>query len=172
MNRDIVGQSAAKIARMAGIEIKRDIAFLIVPESDISPQSKFTTEKLSPVLTLYSYDEFDEAINMLNEIQKNCGAGHSCGIQSTNEERILQVALRTKTSRVMVCQSTGLSNAGSWENGMPVTATLGCGSWGGNSISENVNHRFFYNVTWVSRKIKKEIISDDILFEDSLKKLP
>ncbi|MGD8113714.1 MAG: aldehyde dehydrogenase family protein, partial [Sphaerochaetaceae bacterium] len=72
--------------------------------------------------------------------------------------------------RVMVRQSTGLGNAGSWENGMPVTATLGCGSWGGNSISENVNHRFFYNVTWVSKKIKKEIVPDEVLFADSLEK--
>jgi sulfoacetaldehyde dehydrogenase len=170
LNRDIVGQSAITIAKMANISTDKEPKFLIVPESDCSEQSKFTTEKLSPVLTLYRYDEFNDAIEMLNEIQSHCGAGHSCGIYSTDEKRIMEVALRTKTSRVMVRQSTGLSNAGSWENGMPVTATLGCGSWGGNSISENVNHRFFYNVTWVSKKIKKEIVPDDVLFADSLNK--
>ncbi|MDC7245000.1 MAG: aldehyde dehydrogenase family protein [Sphaerochaetaceae bacterium] len=170
LNRNIVGQSAATIADMAGIADGKNPKFLVVPENDCSVQSKFTTEKLSPVLTIYSYENFDDAIKMLNDIQSRCGAGHSCGIYSTDEERIMKVAMQTRTSRVMVRQSTGLGNAGSWENGMPVTATLGCGSWGGNSISENVNHRFFYNVTWVSKKIKKEIVPDEVLFADSLEK--
>ncbi|MDC7247194.1 MAG: aldehyde dehydrogenase family protein [Sphaerochaetaceae bacterium] len=170
LNRNIVGQSAATIADMAGIAAGKNPKFLVVPENDCSVQSKFTTEKLSPVLTIYSYENFDDAIKMLNDIQSRCGAGHSCGIYSTDEERIMKVAMQTRTSRVMVRQSTGLGNAGSWENGMPVTATLGCGSWGGNSISENVNHRFFYNVTWVSKKIKKEIVPDEVLFADSLEK--
>ncbi len=170
LNRNIVGQSAATIADMAGIADGKNPKFLVVPENDCSVQSKFTTEKLSPVLTIYSYEDFDDAIKMLNDIQSRCGAGHSCGIYSTDEERIMKVAMQTRTSRVMVRQSTGLGNAGSWENGMPVTATLGCGSWGGNSISENVNHRFFYNVTWVSKKIKKEIVPDEVLFADSLEK--
>ena len=75
------------------------------------PECKFATEKLSPVLTVYQYQAFDDAIKMLNEIQSHCGAGHSCGIQSTIEERIMRVALETKTSRVMVRQSTGLCNS-------------------------------------------------------------
>ncbi|MGD8114006.1 MAG: aldehyde dehydrogenase family protein, partial [Sphaerochaetaceae bacterium] len=118
LNRNIVGQSAATIADMAGIAAGKNPKFLVVPENDCSVQSKFTTEKLSPVLTIYSYENFDDAIKMLNDIQSRCGAGHSCGIYSTDEERIMKVAMQTRTSRVMVRQSTGLGNAGSWENGM------------------------------------------------------
>jgi sulfoacetaldehyde dehydrogenase len=168
LNRNIVGQSAAKIADMAGIQVEGDASFLLVPETDTTSRCKYATEKLSPVLTVYRYKNFEQAIDMLNSIQSHCGAGHSCGIQSQIEDRIMAVAFQSRTSRVMVGQATGLANAGSWSNGMPVTATLGCGSWGGNSISENVNHRFFYNVTWVSRKITEKIIPDEELFSDVL----
>lgn len=167
LNRDIVGQSASRIARMAGIETEGSCRFLLVPETDTSSSCRFATEKLSPVLTVYRYHEFRDAIKMLNSIQSHCGRGHSCGIHSRDEERIAEVAAQSRTSRVMVRQSTGLANAGSWSNGMPVTATLGCGSWGGNSISENVNHRFFYNVTWVSYKTEENVVPDEELFSDA-----
>jgi sulfoacetaldehyde dehydrogenase len=168
INRNIVGQSACKIAKMAGINVPESCAFLVVPETDTSASCKFATEKLSPVLTLYKYKEFDDAVKMLNDIQSHCGAGHSCGIQSKNEEHIMQVMLETYTSRVMVEQATGIANAGSWANGMPVTATLGCGSWGGNSISRNVDHTCFYNTTWVSRRTKFSKPDDSVLFASVL----
>ena len=168
LNRAVVGQSAGTIAAMAGIRMPEDRSFLLVPETETGPESRYATEKLSPVLTVYRYKEFDQAIGLLNDIQSRCGAGHSCGIQSRDEDRIMAVALKSKTSRVMVGQATGIANAGSWSNGMPVTATLGCGSWGGNSVSENINHRFFHNVTWVSRRIAENIVPDEELFSDIL----
>jgi sulfoacetaldehyde dehydrogenase len=164
LSKDIVGQSAQKIASIAGIQIPSDRKFLMVEETGVGPEYPFSGEKLSVVVTIYKYKEFEEAIEKVNEITNYQGSGHSCGIHTYNEERIMELSLKTKTSRVMVRQPQCLANSGAWTNGMPITLTLGCGTWGGNISSDNINWRHLINVTWVSIPFEAKIPTDEELF--------
>ena len=164
LSSGIVAQSAATIAGLAGIDITGDKTFLIVEETGSGAGYPFSGEKMSVVLTAYSYDGFDGAIAIVNANQEYMGAGHSCGIHSFSEEHILELATRTRTSRVMVRQAQNYGNAGDWCNGMPWTTTLGCGTWGGNIVSENITWKHMINTTWVSYPLETFVPSDEELF--------
>ena len=167
LNPDIICKPATFIAEKAGFSIPDDRTWIIVEETGYGSDYPFSGEKLSVVVALYKYKEFDDAINLVNGIQSYSGAGHSCGIHSNNEERILKYALETKTSRVAVKMPVNKSNAGSWNNGMPFTINLGCGTWGGNITSENVTYKNYINTTWVAKEIKNYTIpTDEELFGD------
>ena len=140
----------------------------MVEETGVGPEYPFSGEKLSVVVAIYKYREFQEAIDKVNEITGYQGQGHSCGIHTFNEDRIMELSLKTKTSRVMVRQPQCLANSGSWSNGMPITLTLGCGTWGGNISSENINWKHFINVTWVSIPLS-QIPTDEELFGKVMK---
>ncbi|MFS8541489.1 MAG: aldehyde dehydrogenase family protein [Tissierellales bacterium] len=164
LNRDIIAQPAKKIAEIAGLDIPEDRKFIMVEETGIGPDYPFSGEKLSVVLTLYKYKEFQEGIDKVNEITSYQGKGHSCGIHSTNDEHIIEFALKTYTSRVMVRQPQCLANSGAWTNGMPMTLSLGCGTWGGNISSENISWKHLLNTTWVSYPIPDTQPTDEELF--------
>jgi len=170
LNADIICKPATYIAQKAGITIPNDRTWIIVEESGYGLNHPFSGEKLSVVVAVYKYDEFDDAIAIVNNIQAYCGAGHSCGIHSFNDERILKYALETKTSRVAVRMPVGKSNAGNWNNGMPFTINLGCGTWGGNIISENITWKHYLNTTWVAREIPNfHVPTDEELFGEVLR---
>lgn len=164
LNPDIIAQPAAKIAALAGIQVGDDTKFIIVEETGIGKEFPFSGEKLSVVLTVYKYSDFSEAIGLVNRITDYMGKGHSCGIHSFNEAHIIKLALNTKTSRMMVRQATSAANSGNWDNGMPFTLTLGCGTWGGNIASENITWKHMINTTWVSYPIPQVIPTDEELF--------
>lgn len=164
LNRDIVAQPVEKIAEIAGIYIPKGRKFIMVEESGVGPDYPFSGEKLSMVLAIYKYSEFQEAIDKVNKITGYQGKGHSCGIHSTNEEHIIEFALKTYTSRVMVRQPQCLANSGAWTNGMPMTLSLGCGTWGGNISSENITWKHLLNTTWVSYPIPDTQPTDEELF--------
>lgn len=166
LNRDIVAQKASKIAKYAGLPIPEDKNFIIVEENHVGKDYLFSGEKLSVVLTVYKYRDFEEAISKVTQVTEFQGMGHSCGIHSFNEKHIMDLALRTKTSRVMIRQSMAIGNGGSWENGMPFTTSLGCGTWGGSITNENISVKHFLNVTWVSSPIKAVVPTDEELFGD------
>ena len=92
------------------------------------------------------------------------GKGHSCGIYSFNDDHINQLALMAPVSRIMIRQPQSKANAGAFNNGMPMTSSLGCGTWGGNSTSENIHLKHYMNVTWVSRPIPEDRPSEQELF--------
>jgi sulfoacetaldehyde dehydrogenase len=92
------------------------------------------------------------------------GKGHSCGIYSFNPAHIHQLALQAPVSRIMVRQPQVRGNAGSFTNGMPMTASLGCGTWGGNITSENIGVKHFMNVTWVSQPIPEDRPGEQEIF--------
>lgn len=170
LNREIVAQSAQKIACIAGIQIPSDAKFLMVEETGVGHEYPFSGEKLSVVVAIYKYRDFEEAIEKVNQITSYQGAGHSCGIHSFDEEKILKYSINTRTSRVMVRQPQCLSNSGAWTNGMPITLTLSCGTWGGNITTENIYWRHFVNITWVSIPFDAVIPSDEELFGDVMYK--
>ncbi|WZL72091.1 aldehyde dehydrogenase family protein [Clostridiaceae bacterium 35-E11] len=160
----IIAQAPQKIAAEAGIDLPEGKKFFMVEESGIGPDYPFSGEKLSVVTTLFKYKEFEEAIEKVNAITDYHGSGHSCGIHSFNEANILALAEQTKTSRIMVRQPQCLANSGAWTNGMPMTLTLGCGTWGGNISSENITWKHLINVTWVSAPILSTQPTDEALF--------
>jgi len=166
LNAGIVAQHAASIAGQAGIELPEGKQFLIVPETGAGPDYPFSGEKLTVTMALYKVEDIDEAIDMTNRIQAYQGQGHSCGIYSSNDDNIMKLALATRTSRVMVNQPQAASNSGNLWNGMRQTFSLGCGSWGGNSINHNITWRDLINETWISRPLAKTkvIPPDEELF--------
>lgn len=167
LNGDVIVKPAAEIAAKAGIALPADRTWILVEETGYGPEYPFSGEKLSVVVTLYRFDDFGEAIALVNGIQAYSGAGHSCGIHSFDEDHILRFALETKTSRVAVRMAQNKSNAGNWNNGMPFTITLGCGTWGGNISSENITWKHYINTTWVAREIPNFTVpTDEDLFGD------
>lgn len=164
INSEIIAKPADKIASLANINLPVNSKFIIVEEEGIGKEYPFSGEKLSIVLTVYKYHDFEEAIQKVNKIQEYQGAGHSCGIHSFNEDHILKLCLNTKTSRVMVRQPHIYGNSGDWGNGMPFTVSLGCGTWGGNIVSENITLKHYINTTWVSYPIEPIIPTDEELF--------
>jgi sulfoacetaldehyde dehydrogenase len=161
---ETVARPASKIAELAGFTIPADKKFIIVKEEKIGKEHLFSGEKLSPVLSIFKYSGFDNALKMVEMIFEVGGKGHSCGIYSFNEEHIHKLALMAPVSRIMVRQPQVRGNAGSFTNGMPMTASLGCGTWGGNITSENIGVKHFMNTTWVSKPIPEDRPSEQEIF--------
>ncbi len=171
LNGGIIAQPVQTIAKVAGITIPQDRKFIMVEETGIGPDYPFSGEKLSMVMTIFKYSgSFQEAIDKVNAITNYHGRGHSCGIHSFNEDHILALSLQTKTSRIMVRQPQCLANSGAATNGMPMTLSLGCGTWGGNISSDNITWRKLINITWVSKPIDPWMPSDEELFGKLMKK--
>ncbi len=164
LNREIVAQEAGKIADIAGIDLPEGKSFFLVEESGVGAEYPFSGEKLSVVAAVYRWKEYDEAVDLVNRITTYSGAGHSCGIHSTDEGRIAKLAENVRVSRIMVRQPQCLANSGAWTNGMPMTMSLGCGTWGGNTSSSNITWRELLNYTWVSYPIPSTEPSDEELF--------
>ena len=165
LNPELICTTAKNIAEKSGFSVPENTSCIIVEETGYGPEFPFSGEKLSVVVTAYKWDKFEEAIELVNNIQGYSGAGHSCGIHSFNEERIMEYAMRTKTARVGVRFAQNMANAGNWNNGMPFTITLGCGTWGGNITSENITAKHYINTTWVAREIPNfKVPTDEELF--------
>jgi len=164
LNRELVASAPEKIASYAGISLPKGKSFFVVEETGIGKEYPFSGEKLSVITAAYRWEQFEEAINLVNRITGFSGPGHSCGIHSSNEKRIRQLAVHVKVSRIMVNQPQCLANSGAWTNGMPMSLTLGCGSWGNNASSSNITWRHLLNYTWVSFPIPTREPNDEELF--------
>jgi sulfoacetaldehyde dehydrogenase len=155
-----------QLAKIAGFEIPADRKFIIVMGDGIGKEHLYSSEKLTTLLAVYKYQGFDNALKMMRGIYEVGGKGHSCGIYSFNQDHIDRLAKAAPVSRIMVRQPQSKANAGAFNNGMPMTSSLGCGTWGGNIVSENVHLKHYMNTTWVSVPIKEDKPSDAELFGD------
>jgi sulfoacetaldehyde dehydrogenase len=153
---DTVARAAQVVAAKAGFALPTGTSFIIVKEDKIGKEHRFSSEKLSPVLAIFKYSGFDHALQMVTDIFEVGGKGHSVGIASFDDEHIHRLASMAPVSRIMVRQPNVRGNAGSFTNGMPQTASLGCGTWGGNITSENISVKHYMNTTWVSRPIPED----------------
>ena len=161
---ETIARAASIVARKAGFTIPDGKTFLIVEEQHIGREHRFSTEKLGTVLAIYKYHGFDRALDMVARIFETGGKGHSCGIYSFDDDHVHRLALAAPVSRIMVRQVQSSSNAGTFTNGMPMTSSMGCGTWGGNITSENISLKHYMNVTWVSRPIPEDRPSEQELF--------
>jgi sulfoacetaldehyde dehydrogenase len=159
-----IARAAGTIAELAGIDLPAGKKFLIVKEDSIGKSHLFSSEKLSPVLAIFKYSGFEHALEMVRQVYEVGGKGHSCGIYSFDDAHIHRLALVAPVSRMMVRQPQSKANAGAFNNGMPMTSSMGCGIWGGNITNENVSLKHYMNVTWVSRPIAEDKPTEQELF--------
>ncbi len=162
---DTVAIAPAGLARHAGFEVPEGTTFLFVKGDGIGDEFPFSREKLTTLLTVHRYEgEFENALDAMRAVYEVGGKGHSCGIYSHDDDHIHRLGLAAPVSRIMVRQPQSKANAGAFNNGMPMTSSMGCGTWGGNVTSENVHLKHYLNTTWVARPIPEDKPSDEELF--------
>lgn len=150
MNKDLVGQSALKVAEAAGIDVPADTRVLLVKAPAYGKEDYFSKEKMCPVMALYTYNTWEEAIAIADANLAVEGRGHSVAIHSNNQEHIEAAAQVLPVSRFLINQVCATNNGGSLFNSLSATTTLGCGSWGGNTISENLSWKHLFNVSRIA----------------------
>jgi succinate-semialdehyde dehydrogenase len=161
INKEMVGQTPEVIAKAAGVNIPEGTKVIVIPEEAANKNSVLRKEKMFPVITPFKYNDFSEAVDIAVENLNIEGRGHTVSVHSHTDEHILEVGLRAPVSRVVVNQIASTSSGGSFYNGLNPTSTLGCGSWGNNSISENFYYKHLLNITRVAKKIENPVIPTD-----------
>ena len=155
VNAKIVGQPAAVIAEMAGVAVPSDTKILIGEVTSVDISEPFAHEKLSPVLALYKAKDFDTALDMADQLVKDGGYGHTASIylHPSQTEKLNKFADRMKTCRILVNTPSAHGGIGDLYNfKLAPSLTLGCGSYGGNSVSENVGVKHLLNIKTVAER--------------------
>ena len=155
LNADIVGQSAYKIAKMAGLKVSEDIRVLIGEVKSTGEEEPFAHEKLSPILAMYKSKNFDESLKRAEELIELGGLGHTSllYINLAEKDKIDEFGRKMKTGRTLINMPASLGAIGDVFNfKLEPSLTLGCGSWGGNSVSENVGVKHLINVKTIAER--------------------
>lgn len=155
LNRAVIAQDADKMIAALGLteKVPEGTEYIAVPTTGIGAEHPLSGEKLSRVLALYRARDFDDAVATAREIQLYQGAGHSVGLHTAEETRPYTLAKAVPTSRVIVNQPHTFATGGAFTNGMPFSLSMGCGSWGGNAIDENLHWKHFLQTTKIVREI-------------------
>ena len=156
LNGAVVGQSAVKIAELAGLSVPHDTKVLIGTVTDATPEEPFAHEKLSPVLALYKTTDFDDALCKAERLIEDGGYGHTASIfidTRKQQERFAKFAAIMKACRIVVNTPSSHGGVGDLYNfNLTPSLTLGCGTWGGNSVSENVGVKHLLNIKTVAER--------------------
>ena len=161
LNKDVVGRSASEVGKMAGIEVPESARLILLPADGSGTEDILAKEKLCPVIAIVPYSNFDDAVGMAKANLLVEGAGHSAALHSNNDDHIEQAGLELPISRLVVNQPSSTTAGGSLTNGFAPTTTLGCGSWGGNSISENLDYKHLMNVSRIGKVIADKKVPTD-----------
>ncbi len=156
LNARIVGQSAFTIAKLAGVTVPEDAKILIGEVTSVELSEEFAHEKLSPVLAMYKAKDFADALDKASHLIADGGFGHTSSLYlnaTTEQEKMQQFAARMKTCRVLINTPSAQGGIGDLYNfKLAPSLTLGCGSWGGNSVSENVGVKHLLNIKTVAER--------------------
>ncbi len=156
LNAKIVGQSAHTIAQLAGVDVPVDTKILIGEVTSVELDEEFAHEKLSPVLAMYKAKDFEDAMDKADRLVQDGGYGHTSSLYvnaSTEREKIDRFAAKMKTCRILVNTPSSHGGIGDLYNfNLAPSLTLGCGSWGGNSVSENVGVKHLLNIKTVAER--------------------
>lgn len=157
INPEIIGQDAQAIAKLAGIKLPQgeEIKVLLVPDKGVGREYPFSREKMSPILSIYTTDTFEDSVKLAVELLRFEGSGHTASIHTKDDESIMAFALAMKTSRVLVNQPSAQNGGGSRVNNLVPTTTLGCGTWGGNALTDNITAMNLLNIKRVAFKLEK-----------------
>ena len=165
LNRKVIAKDADVFARAAGLaEDAANRRFFMVEEHGVGPEFPFSDEKLSLVLTIYRVADFAAAIDKVAAILDFKGRGHSGGIHTADLDHARQLAEQLDVVRVLVNQAHTFGNGGGFDSGLNFTLSMGCGTWQGNSISENLSYKHFINVTHLCQTIAEDKPSEEALF--------
>jgi sulfoacetaldehyde dehydrogenase len=165
LNRQVIAKDANVLAEAAGLDQSAAAAkFFLVEDDVIGPDHPLADEKLSLVLTVYRASDFKDAKDKVRQILDVKGIGHSCGIHTKELKHAHSLAEDLKVVRVLVNQAHTFGNGGGFTSGLPFTLSMGCGTWAGNSISENLNYKHFINITHVVTTIPEDKPLEDELF--------
>ena len=165
LNRRVIAKDFGVFAAECGLDAKAPGAkFFMVEETGIGPDYPFSDEKLALVLTLYRAETFNNALNKIRAIMNVKGRGHSVGIHTQEMAHARRLAEELDTARVLVNMAHTFGNGGGFDSGLNFTLSMGCGTWQGNSISENLNYRHFLNITHLAVPIPEDRPSEDALF--------
>ncbi|MBP3381835.1 MAG: aldehyde dehydrogenase family protein, partial [Clostridia bacterium] len=156
LNAKIVGQPAAKIAQLAGVAVPAGTKILIGEVESVELSEEFAHEKLSPVLAMYKAKDFAEALDKAEKLVADGGFGHTSSVylnEITEQEKLAAFAARMKTCRILVNTPSSHGGIGDLYNfKLAPSLTLGCGSWGGNSVSDNVGVKHLLNIKTVAER--------------------
>ena len=166
LNQNLIAKKAYQIADLCGLETAglASARVLLVESGGVGRKHPFSGEKLSPVLTLYRVRDFESAMELATRIMDYQGKGHSISIHSSLEDRPLKLGLNLPICRVIVNQIHCYAAGGSFDNGLPFSLSMGCGTWGNNSISDNLNYKHYLNTTRIVREIPLDKPSLDEIF--------
>ena len=165
LSRTLIARDADVFARGCGLsDTVQSRKFFMVEETGVGRGFPFSSEKLSLVLTVYRAKDFDAAIVCANEILAQQGRGHSVGLHTKDMSRGRMLAECSDVVRVLVNQAHTFGNGGGFDNGLNFTLSMGCGTWGGNSITDNLNYRHFLNITHLVTTIPEDKPSEEDLF--------
>jgi len=159
----VTAQSAAFIAEYANLSHPKakEAKFFMVTEEGFGSSAPFSGEKLSPVLTVWKARNFEHAIDIVTQVYAYQGAGHSVGLHTNQgeimETRASQLAINLPVARVIINQAHAIATGGSFDNGLPFSLSMGCGTWGRNNFSENMHYHHYLNITRVVRPIPEII---------------
>ena len=156
LNPAVIGLPAWKVAAVAGISIPESTRLILLKVKGAGTADILCKEKLCPVVCILPYGSFEQALEMAQANLEVEGKGHSAAIHSNNEDHIRAAGVGLTVSRLVVNQPSSTSAGGSFLNGFSPTTTLGCGSWGGNSISENLNYTHLMNVSEIGKVIENK----------------
>ena len=151
--------------------------FLMVEEDGFGPSAPFSGEKLSPVLTVWKAADFKAAQDLVANVYNYQGNGHSVGLHTSisgdvMEKRAATLAEHLKVARVIVNQAHTIATGGSFENGLPFSLSMGCGTWGKNNFSDNMTYRHYLNITRVVRPIPEQVPKVEDLLKDYFTRFP
>lgn len=155
VNAKIVGQPACRIAEMAGVSVPEDTKILIGEVESVEPEEEFAHEKLSPVLAMYRAVDFEDAVNKAERLVADGGYGHTSSlyIDVAQHEKTERFMKAMKTCRILINTPSSQGGLGDLYNfAMTPSLTLGCGTWGGNSVSENVGIKHLLNIKTVAER--------------------
>ncbi len=161
LNKDVVGRSPREVGALAGIDVPATARIILLPARGAGTDDVLAKEKLCPVVAILPYKSFQEAVEKARENLLVEGAGHSAAVHSNNDANIRCAGAGLPVSRLVVNQACALTAGGSLTNGFAPTTTLGCGSWGGNSISENLDFKHLMNVSRIGKIISGKKVPTD-----------
>ncbi len=165
LNRAVIAQGPDALVEVFELGPKsKGCTFVMAEETGIGKAHPLSGEKLSLVLTVYRARDFKDAKRLVKEILDYQGRGHSCGIHTTTPEHARELAADTDVVRVLVNQAHTFGNGGGFDNGLPFTLTMGCGTWQANSFSDNLNWSHFVNITHLVTTIPEDKPSEEALF--------
>ncbi len=171
LNRAVIAQGPEALIKTFELSDKaKGCRFVMVEETGIGKAHPLSGEKLSLVLTIYRAKDFAGAKRIVHDILDYQGKGHSCGIHTKRPELARELAAETDVVRVLVNQAHTFGNGGGYDNALPFTLTMGCGTWQGNSISDNLNWRCFVNITHLVMTIPEDRPAEEALFGSYWKK--